>query len=246
MSKLITLMAAMAILGGCAAPLTSYVPSEGQVVSYNQGVGTITAQTADATLLMYPTFRYQSPSDIPTFTLMVQNTTNHDIDFNPDTLSASVDTQQIHVYSMEERVSEIRKSARRKQIALAIAGGLAAAGAGYAASHQTATYTNVGYVGNRSFYSTGTVSVYDPAAGIFAGAAVGAATGIGVHQIGKAAGYEVQAAQGIFQRTTIRPGSTAIGQIELKSSSSRFSAVNINVPVDGAMGQLQFLRKDTP
>jgi uncharacterized protein YceK len=246
MSKLVALIAITTALGGCATTVTTYVPSEGQSVTYNQGVGTITAQTADATLLMYPTFRYQTPSEIPTFTLMVQNTTIHDIDFNPETLTASVDSQQCHVYSLEERVSEIRKAARRKQVALAIAGGLAAAGAGYAAAHQTATYSSVSYVGNRSFYTTGTVRVYDPASGIFAGAAVGAVTGVGIHQIAKAAGYEEQAAQGIFQRTTIHPGSTAIGQIELKTSSDRFAAVNVNVPVDGAVGQLQFLKKNTP
>ena len=246
MNKLVALIVVTIALGGCATAVTSYVPSEGQAVVYEQGVGTITARTNDAMVMIYPTFRYQSPSEIPTFTLMVQNTTDHDIDFNPETLSASVDSQQCHVYSLEERVSEIRRHARNKQIALAIAGGLAAAGAGYAASHQSATYTNMGYVGNRSFYSSGTVNVYDPAAGIFAGAAVGAATGVGIHQIAKAAGYEEQAAQGIFQRTTIHPGSTAIGQVELKTLSDRFAVVSINVPVDGAVSGVQFLKKVTP
>lgn len=238
-------MTAMIALGGCATTVTSYVPSEGQAVAYEQGVGTVTAITADATVMIYPTFRYQSPSDIPTFTLMIQNTTNHDIDFNPQTLNASLDSQQCHVYSLEERVSEIRRAARNKQIALAIVGGLAAAGAGYAASHQTVSYSNVGYAGNRTFYSSGTVNIYDPAAGIFAGAAVGAVTGVGIHQISRAAGYEEQAAQGIFQRTTIHPGATVIGQIELKTPSSRFAAVNISVPVDGAVGAVQFRKQDT-
>ncbi|MGD0494337.1 MAG: hypothetical protein ABSC32_22685, partial [Steroidobacteraceae bacterium] len=83
-----------------------------------------------------------------------------------------------------------------------------------------------------------------PAAGIFAGAAVGAATGVGIHQIARAAGYQEQAAQGIFQRTTIRPGTTAIGQVELKVTSPRFAVVHVDVPVDGASTELQFLRKD--
>lgn len=234
------------VLSGCATTLTAYVPSEGQVVTYDQGVGTITARTDDATILMYPTFRYQAPSDIPTFTLMVQNTTNHDIDFDPASLSASVDNQQCRVYTLEERVSEIRRAARHRQIALAIAGGLAAASAGYAASHQTTTYSGFGYVGNRSFYTSGTIQTYDPAAGIFAGAAVGAATGVGIHQIARAAGYQEQAAQGIFQRTTIRPGMTAVGQIELKPRSSHFMGVDIRVPVDGASTSLLFLKQDTP
>jgi hypothetical protein len=246
MKRLIALMTITTALTGCATTLTTYVPSGGQAVSYDQGVGTITSRTDDAAIMMYPTFRYQDPSDIPTFTLMVQNTTDHNIDFNPDLLTANLDNQQCHVYSMEERVSEIRRSAKRKQIALAIAGGLAAGAAGYAASHQTTTYTSVGYVGHHSFYSTGSIQTYDPAAGIFAGAAVGAATGVGIHQIGKAAGYQEQAAQGIFQRTTIRPGMTAIGQVELKTHSAHFSAVSLAVPVGGAVSELQFQKKDTP
>jgi hypothetical protein len=246
MSKLLALTTAILALAGCATRLTTYVPSEGQIVTYDQGVGTITAQTEDATIMMYPTFRYQDPSDIPTFTLMVQNRTDHDIDFDPQTLSASLDHEQCHVYSLEERVSEIRRSAKRKQIALAIAGGLAAGAAAYGASHQTTTYSGVGYVGHRAFYTSGTIQTYDPAAGIFAGAAVGAATGVGIHQIAKAAGYQEQAAQGIFQRTTIHPGTTAVGQIELKARSAQFALVNIDVPIDGAKSPLNFLKKDTP
>jgi uncharacterized protein YceK len=245
MIKLLALMAISVALTGCATPLTTYVPSEGQTVTYEQGVGTITARTADAMIMMYPTFLYQAPSDIPTFTLMVQNTTNHDIDFNPEALSASLGSQPCHIYSLEERVSEIRRVARRKQVALAIAGGLAAGAAAYGASHQTTTYTNVGYVGHRSFYSSGTIQTYDPAAGIFAGAALGAVTGVGIHQIARAAGYQEQAAQGIFQHTTIHPGATAVGQIELKAHSAGFAVVNVDVPIDGAVSELQFLRKDT-
>lgn len=82
---------------------------------------------------------------------MIQNTSDHDIDFNPETMSATLDTPSCHLYSADERVAEIRRSAKRKKIALAIAGGLAAGAAGYAASHQTTTYSSVGYYGNRSF-----------------------------------------------------------------------------------------------
>jgi hypothetical protein len=245
MHKLLALFIVAVALTGCATPLTTYVPAQGQFVEFNQGVGTITVKTADATLLMYPTFRYQSPSEIPTFTLMVQNTSDHDIDFDPATLSATSGAQQCHVYTMEERVQEIRRAATRKKIALAVVGGLAAGAAGYAASHQTATYTSVGYVGNRSYYSSATLRVYDPASGILAGAAVGAATGVGIHQIAKAAGYEEQAAQGIFQHTTIHPGTTVVGQVELKPRSSHFSNISMDVPVNGFPSELQFLKKDS-
>jgi len=77
-------------------------------------------------------------------------------------------------------------------------------------------------------------SVYDPAAGIFAGAAVGAATGVGISPNPRAAGYEEQAAQGIFQLTKIHPGPP--WWAELKTPSKRFAAVQIKVPVDGAVG----------
>jgi hypothetical protein len=245
MIKRLSSMAILFALTGCATPLTTYVPSEGQTVTYEQGVGTITARTAEATIMMYPTFRYQAPSDIPTFTLLVTNTTNHDIDFNPETLSARLGSQPCHIYTLEERVSEIRRTAKRKQVALAIAGGLAAGAAAYGASHQTTTYSSVGYVGNRSFYTSGTIQTYDPAAGIFAGVAVGAATGIGIHQIARAAGYQEQAAQGIFQHSTIHPGATVVGQIELKTHSAGFAAVNVDVPIDDVVSELQFLKKDT-
>lgn len=246
MSKLFALLAFAIALAGCATPLTTYLPSEGQAVVYDQGVGTITARTADATIMMYPTFRYQAPTDIPTFTLMVQNTTDHDIDFNPGNLRASVDSQPCHIYSLEERVAEIRRVAKRKQVALAIAGGLAAGAAAYGVSHQTTTYSSVGYVGNRNFYTSGTIQTYDPVAGIFAGVAIGAATGVGIHQIAKAAGYQERAAQGIFQRTTIHPGATVVGQIELKTPSARFATVSVDIPIDAAVSELHFLKKDSP
>jgi hypothetical protein len=103
-----------------------------------------------------------------------------------------------------------------------------------------------GYVGNRGFYSSETIQVYDTASGIFAGAAVGTATGVGIHQINQAAGFQEQAAQGIFQRTTIHPGTTAIGQVELKPPTSRFSAVNVDVLINGFPTELHFQRKDSP
>jgi hypothetical protein len=244
--KLIAIAIAAASVTGCASQLTSFEPVDGQSVVYTQGVGAITTTVPEAVVTIYPTFQYQSPNDIPTFTLMVQNTTDHDIEFNPAQMNAGLDTRQCHIYSMQERVSEIRSAAKRKQIALAIAGGLAAGAAAYGASHTTTTYNGYGYVGNRSFYTSGTINTYDPAAGIFAGAVVGSATGVGIHQISRAAGYQEQAAQGIFQRTTIHPGSTVIGQILLKNTGSHtFSAVNLDVPVDGAWSQSAFVRKDT-
>jgi hypothetical protein len=49
-------------LTGCATPIITYVPTDGQSIGYEQGVGTITAQTTDATIMMYPTFNSGSTS----------------------------------------------------------------------------------------------------------------------------------------------------------------------------------------
>lgn len=242
------------LVGGCATQLTSYKPTAGEPAIYDQGVGAVSWQTDEAVLTMYPTFRYQSPSDIPTFTLMVENRTNHDIDFVPEDIHAWLDDHSCHVYALEERVTEIRRAKKQQQIALAIAGGLAAGAASYAASHQTTTYTGYGratsynsYGGIRqtNVYTSGTIQTYDPAAGILAGAAVGAATGVGIHQIEEAAGHAEQAAQGIFQHSTIQPGATIVGQVMLKPASRLFGMLRIDVPVDSKPVTFLFAKATT-
>jgi hypothetical protein len=186
--------------------------------------------TPDASYTLYPTFKYQGASDIPTFTLMVTNKSRRLMDFDPAAVQASLDNVPGHVYSLEERVGEIQSSAKRKQLALAIMGGLAAGAAAYNASHTTTTYSGyaTNYRGNSVFVS-GSVRTYDPAQGMLAGAAVGAATGVGIKQIANAAGYQVQAAQAIWARATIAPATTQVGQIEIKRTGKSFGTVRIAV-----------------
>ncbi len=236
---------ALLLLSGCATQLTSYAPTPDQAVVYEQGVGAITWETDEAVLTMYPTFRFQTPNAVPTFTLMVQNKTTHNLDFVPDTIQAYHDDRGGHVYTLEERVGEIRSAAKRRQIALAIAGGLAAGAAAYGASHQTTTYSSYGQIGYHQFWTSGTIQTYDPAAGILAGAAVGAATGLGIHQIGVAAGNEERAAEAIFQRSTIRPGTTIVGQVMLKQPSSQFGTLRLIVPIVGARATFSFEKRTT-
>lgn len=165
---------------------------------------------------------------------MVENKTDHNIDFAPAGIHAYLDDHECHVYLLEERIGEIRSAAKRKQIALAVIGGLAAGATAYGASHQTTSYASYGAVGNHQFWSSGTIQTYDPASGIFAGAAVGAVTGIGIHQIATAAGYQEETAQAIFQHSTIRPGTTVVGQVMLKAASSQYSTLKLDVPVETA------------
>jgi hypothetical protein len=240
---LIPALASVLVLVGCATPLTTYTPAADQLAEYDQGIGSVRWETADLVLTMYPTFRFQSPSDRPTFTLMVQNKTNHNIDFVPETIKAWLDERQCHVYTPEERISEIKNAAIRKKIALAVLAGVAAAGAGYAASHQTTTYTSYGVVGNRPFVTSGTIQTYDPAAGIFAGASMGAVAGVGIHQISRQAGYEIQAAQAIFQHSTIRPGATIVGQVILKAISNHSGSLRMDVSVGTANTTFVFTKK---
>jgi hypothetical protein len=235
----------VALLTGCATQLTAYSPTANETAVFDQGVGAVVWQTNEAVLTMYPTFRYQSPSDIPTFTLMVENKTNHAIDFAPESIHAWFDNRECHVYTLEERVGEIRRAAKRKQIALAIAGGLAAGAAAYGASHQTTTYSGYATNGYRSVWVSGTIQTYDPAAGMLAGAAVGAAAGVGIQQIANAAGHQEQAAQAIFQRTTIQPGTTIVGQVMLKPESNQFGTLRLDVPVNGAPQTFLFAKSTT-
>jgi hypothetical protein len=176
---------------------------------------------------------------------MVQDNGGQPLDFDPLGVHAFLDGRECRVYSLEERVAEIRGQKRRKQIALAIAGGLAAGASAYAASHTTTTYNGYGYIGHRAFYTSGSIQTYDPAAGILAGAAVGAATGIGIRQIENAAGYQEQAAQGIFQHSTIPAGTTVVGQIVLKPETSKFSTLKLQVPVAGEVRTFTFVKSDT-
>jgi len=42
------------VFGGCAAPVITYKPAENQIVTYNQGVGTISDDEPEYSLYMYP------------------------------------------------------------------------------------------------------------------------------------------------------------------------------------------------
>ncbi len=233
------------LLGGCAAPLTTYKPADNQIVRYNQGVGTISDDTPDFSLLMYATFKYQAPSDLPTFTLVVEDRGGHAIDFNPENIRAYVDGRECHVYTLEQRISEIKRHKIEKQIALAIVGGLAAGASAYAASHTTTNYSSFGYVGRTPVFMSGSIQTYDPAAGILAGAAVGVATGVGIQQLENAAAYQEQAAQGIFQHSTVANGTTVAGQIVIKPTTNRFGTLRLEVPVEGQVLTFTFLKATT-
>jgi hypothetical protein len=181
---------------------------------------------------MFPTFRYEATQDIPVFTLTLYNKTNTDLDFDPGVVQAWFNDQPARIYSLEERVKEIHNAKVVRQVALAIVGGLAVGAAAYNASH---TVT--------SSYGGGTISTYDPFSGMMAGATVGAATGGGIQQIEANAANEEEAAQGILQHTTVRPGMTVVGQIELHSNSTHSGTIRIDVPVGPSRASFFFAKE---
>jgi hypothetical protein len=236
------LIALLLPLVGCAAPLVMYSPQGGNI-TYNGGVGTLAVTTRESRIFMASTFVYQSEGDPPTFTLSVTNTSRRAIDLDPVKFQAFVDNQEAHVYSLEERVQEIRTSASRKETALAVLGVAAAAAEAYDASHTTDTTTIRGVGAHGFFKATETTKSYDPGAGVLAGVSVLKDTGAGIKQIQNAAGAQEEAAMAIFQRTTLPPRATAVGQIVLKRPQAPFTQIRILVPSAGKSQEFVFVRE---
>jgi hypothetical protein len=101
-------MSVAGVLSGCATNLITYKPDANQSVAYNQGVGSITSDGSDASLVMYPTFRYQSGSDLPTFTLIVQDKNGQPLDFDPEGVRAFVDNgRECHVLRLQVALPQV-------------------------------------------------------------------------------------------------------------------------------------------
>jgi hypothetical protein len=78
-----TLALGLWLLGGRAASLAAHKPAENQTVAYKKSVGTITNDEPEHSLVMYPTFKYQSFTDLPTSTLWAQSRLQDPIDSDP-------------------------------------------------------------------------------------------------------------------------------------------------------------------
>lgn len=210
------------LLTGCATPLVTY-SAQGKNVVYNQGVGTLSEVTRESRILIAPTFVYQNEADPPTFTLSVTNTSRRTMDVNPVKIQAFLDDQPAHVYSLEERVQEIRTNAARQQAAIAMLGAATAAASAYDAAHATSTSTVPGA-------PPATTQTYDPTAGVLAGVSALKDTDNSIKQIQNAAGNEEKVAAAIFVHNTLFPRHTAVGQIVIKQPGVPFTKVRIVVP----------------
>ncbi|MCE3272168.1 MAG: hypothetical protein K0S57_2565 [Ramlibacter sp.] len=243
-----------ATLGGCAT-LVAYAPQKNdsdpsQSVKYVQGVGTVTAKTDKYEMFMYPAFRTQGFKE-PTFVLGYANNSSTREDFNISNVRAFFRGQPVPIYTYTEKIAEIQAVKRGNQIALAILGGLAAGAAAHSASHRTyaSNYSGTAWNnrgGRASFVGSGTVRVYDPAAGILAGGAVAGATGVGIAQIENNAANAEMAAAGILQENTVEPMQMVNGAVILRDCCDQFpkpgDAIRFEVTASGRTSVFEFSR----
>lgn len=224
MRTLCCVVAISVFVSGCATANITYTPrpsqDTAQTIKYTDGVGTLTEKDESRELFVYSRFKMQGPIQ-PTFTLGYANNTAAPVNFSTDNVKAYFRGAPVQIYTYSERIAEIQSEKQAKQVALAIIGGLAAGAAAYGASRQTyrQNYSGsvVGRHGITSFAGTNTVRVYDPVAGMLAGAAVGGATVLGIRQIEYNAESQEQSANSILQLNTVEPLQMVTGDLVLKN-----------------------------
>lgn len=252
--RIVCVLAALAVMTTGCSTMVAYKPQpvgDAQTLRYTQGVGTLTVKDSDQEVFMYPTYRAQG-TELPTFTIGYANNGADDIDFSPDNIKAYFRGVPVPIYTYTDRVAEIRAHKQAQQIALAIVGGLAAGAAAYGASRRTYTSSHSGFVRTRSggfasFAGTSTTRVYDPAAGILAGAAVGGATALGVRQLEYNAQAQEEAAGSMLQANTVAPLQMVAGDVIVKDCCDHFvkpeDAVRFEVSARGKTYVFNFARE---
>lgn len=226
-NSICVVMALALVSTGCSTMVTYSPKAQGtqQTLRYTQGVGTLAVKDEAQEVFMYPTFRTQG-TPMPTFTIGYANNGTDDINFSPDNVKAFFRGAPVPVYTYVDRMAEIQSQKQAQQVALAIVGGLAAGAAAYNASRRTYSSNQSGFVRSRSGYAsfagTSTTRVYDPAAGILAGAAVGGATALGIRQLEYNAQNQEQAAASMLQANTLAPLEMVSGDLIVKDCCDQF------------------------
>lgn len=172
------------------------------------------------------------------------------INFAPENVKAFFRGQPVQIYTYTERIAEIQSEKQAKQIALAIIGGLAAGAAAHSASRQTYTSNYSGFASGRrgitNFGGSSTTTVYNPAAGILAGAAVGGAAGLGIRQIAYDAQNQEQYANSILQANTVEPMQVVTGDLIIKTCCDPYpkpdDLVRFEVTARGKTSVFEFMR----
>ncbi|MDR0577999.1 MAG: hypothetical protein LBI87_10820 [Candidatus Accumulibacter sp.] len=250
--RLVVITAIAIMTTGCSTIVT-YKPQttgESQTLQFNQGVGVLSVKDTDQEVFMYPTYRTQK-TDSPTFTIGYANNGTENVNFSPDNVKAYFRSEQMPLYSYDERIAEIQSEKEAKQALLAVLGGLAAVGAAHASSRQTYNTKYSGFVSSPrnfvGFAGSTKTTVYDPAAGILAGAMVGGATVLGVRQLEYSAQAQEQAAASMLQATTVEPLKMVSGDLIVKNCCDQFVKPNdmlrFEVTAKGKVYEFNFVRQ---
>lgn len=175
--------------------------------------------------------------------IMVANNSMYPIDFNPAKVYASfVDKKgrafDLKVFSSDEYMDRVRRRQNWSMALMAFAEGMAASNAGYSTSTTNTTYSghsssygSRGYrYGNYSGYSTSTTTAYNGAAAYQA--RVIASNRVAAYNSSLLEDREIKK-EGYLRRTTIYPGETIAGYINVERRNGQEMILSINI--EGAM-----------
>ena len=250
-ARLLRVLLPVFLFSGCSTLVTYHPQTSGptQTLRYAQGVGTLSIKDNDQEIFMYPAFKTQGPSQ-PTFIIGYANNAATSENFSPDNIKVYFRGSPVSIYTYTEKIEEIRNEKLGQQVALAILGGVTAVAAARNASKQTYTSNYSGSVwgrgGQTGFAGSSTLRVYDPGAGMLAGAAVGAVTGVGIAQLEFNARNQEQAAEAILQANTVDPQRLVTGVLILKNCCDKFPSgaddIRFEVLANGKASIFQFHR----
>jgi hypothetical protein len=207
-----------ALLCGCATTIrVESIASDGQEQIYRNGVAALVSKK-NVVVAVSPAEPTRRSNQNPRFVVSMLNTSPVPIDLDSTNVAATSDGKAVHVYTYEEVVADIQRRQAIAAALTAVGGALQAASAAQAASSRSYNGTYTVTSSNYNTYGSGTYSgsVYDPAAGQAAAAAVNAQTNANMAAIranGEAALSD--AAQTLLKRQTVFPQSNFGGVVML-------------------------------
>lgn len=233
--------AAQPVVAGGPIFLLQPVPVGAETIRFQQGIPTVDLQMPDGVVQITPL-----PIDHGSLAFSVAVYNDGKVPANIDVTSFAIAAgpQKIAVFSREQLESKSKKRAMWASIAIAAAGGLAAA----AAASQRDTYTNTLYTPRGTYRSVFTAPSQ---AGQVAAAASIAGAGVGIAAIQNQLDHTRQAlGDTTVQMTTVDPGDSYAGRIVLEKIKSNVLpqpiAITVNWNGRAYPFAFQLAKKGTP
>ena len=216
--RLAIMVVATSALTSCALAIrTEPQVLDGQERVYRDGVPTVTSRKG-ITLAMSPLTVARPHSDRPSFYLSVLNTSPIAIELDSTNVTAALDGRSVQIFTADEIISELRSKQAWATALTAIGGALESAGARSSASSSNVSGTyQASSVGTLNS-ATGTFrgSIYNPGAGIAAGAAIDAKTDARLSEIEIKGQQNLRSlAAPMLKRTTVEPRQSYGGTVVL-------------------------------